>query len=79
MEGAVQTAVLILTCLAATPQEACTRQTAVDVRELLVDNSMQCANAGLFTAASDPLGSAGLFTKIICARPTTREGQNGGE
>jgi len=75
----MQTAVLILTCLAATPQEACTRQTAVDVREVLADNPMQCAMAGLFAAASDPRGSAGLFTKIICARPATREGQNGGE
>lgn len=75
----MQTVVLILTCLAATPQEACTRRTAVDVREVIADNPMQCAMAGLSTAASDPRGSAGLFTKIICARPTLREGRNGGE
>ena len=71
--------VLILTCLAAMPQETCTRQTAVDVREVMADNPMQCAMAGLSTAASDPRGSAGLFTKIICVRPSAKEGRNGGE
>ena len=75
----MQIVVLILTCLAATPQEDCTRQTAIDVREVVADNPMQCAMAGLSTAASDPRGSAGLFTKIVCGRPAAREGRNGGE
>jgi hypothetical protein len=43
----MQIVVLILTCLASTPQEACTRETAVDVREIVADNPMQCAMAGL--------------------------------
>ncbi len=73
----MQIVVLILTCLATTPQEACTRQTAVDVREVMADSPMQCAMAGLSTAASDPRGAAGLFTKIICERPAAKEGRNG--
>jgi hypothetical protein len=75
----MQIVVLILTCLVSTPQEACTRRTAVDVREIVADSPMQCAMAGLSIAASDPRGSAGLFTKIVCGRPAVKEGRNGGE
>lgn len=71
--------VYVLTCLASTPQEGCTRETAVDVREVRADSQMQCAMAGLSTAASDPRGSAGLFTKIICGRAASGEDRNGGE
>lgn len=65
--------VLVLTCLASTPQEDCTRQTAIDVRELMADSVMQCAMAGMTTAASDPRGSDGLWTKIVCGRPGKEE------
>ncbi len=70
--------VLILTYLAAMPQEACTRATAIDVREVKAAPTA-CAMAGLATAASDPRGAAGMFTKIVCERPEQREGQNGGK
>ncbi|VFU10272.1 hypothetical protein [Methylocella tundrae] len=65
--------VLILTCLATTPQEDCTRQTAIDVREVVAGSLMECAMAGLTTAASDPRGQDGLWTKIICGRPAKEE------
>ncbi len=70
--------VLILTCLAAMPQNACTRATAVDVQEVKAAPTA-CAMAGLATAASDPRSVAGMFTKIVCERPLKRESQNGGE
>jgi len=69
----MQIVVLILTCLASTPQEDCTRQTAIDIREVEAP-ATACAMAGLVTAASDPRGDLGLFTKIICGRPGRREG-----
>ena len=64
----MQIVVLILTCLASTPQEDCTRQTAIDIREVRAP-ATTCAMAGLATAASDPRSGIGLFTKIICGRP----------
>ncbi|VFU07962.1 hypothetical protein [Methylocella tundrae] len=62
--------VLVLTCLASTPQEECTKKTAIDFREIAADSIMQCAMAGMTIAASDPRGNEGLRTKIVCGRPT---------
>lgn len=71
--------VLVLTCLASTPQEECTKATALDVREVVAGSVMECAMAGLATAASDPRGAEGLRTKIICKRPSREErAANGG-
>ena len=68
--------VLILTCLASTPLEQCSRRTAIDVREVAAPPTA-CAMAGLATAASDPRGSAGLVTKIVCGGPAPGEGRDG--
>lgn len=73
----MQIAVLILTCLASTPQEDCTRQTAIDVREVHAP-ATACAMAGLTTAAGDPRAASGLFTKIICPRPVGEKGESHG-
>ncbi|ACK51976.1 hypothetical protein Msil_3066 [Methylocella silvestris BL2] len=64
--------VLILTCLASAPQEACTRETALDVREVMA-SAGECAMAGMATAAADPRGGDGLRVKIICGRPAREE------
>ncbi|PNG25519.1 hypothetical protein [Methylocella silvestris] len=70
--------VLILTCLASTPQEACTRETALDVREVTASPG-ECGMAGLATAAADPRGGDGLRLKIVCGRPVREErASNGG-
>ena len=77
----MQNIVLILSCLAGTPEDACTRQTAVDVREVTVPNMMpmECAMAGLSTGASDPRGEDGLYTKIVCGGGPRRPGMHVGE
>ncbi len=70
--------VLVLTCLAATPQEDCNKATALDWREVSATQG-ECAMAGLTTAAGDPRGHEGLRTKIICGRPSREErATNGG-
>ncbi len=70
--------VLILTCLASTPQEDCTKKTALDWREVKASMG-ECAMAGLTTAAADPRRSEGLRTKIVCGRPLREErAANGG-
>jgi hypothetical protein len=78
MEDAMQIVVLILTCLASTPQEDCTRQKAIDIREVRAP-ATACALAGLATAASDPRRGIGLFTKIICGRPGQGEAGKHGD
>ncbi len=71
--------VLILTCLVSMPRDECTRDTAVDVREVEADSVMQCAMAGISTAAADPRSSEGLWTKISCGHATIEErAANGG-
>lgn len=64
--------VLILTCLASTPQENCTRETALDIRETRAAPG-ECAMAGMTTAARDPRGIEGMRVKIICGRVIQQE------
>jgi hypothetical protein len=64
--------VLILTCLAATPEENCSKATALEWREVMATPG-ECGMAGMSTAASDPRGNEGLRTKIVCGRPMSKE------
>ena len=59
--------VLILYCLASTAPDDCTRKTAIDKREFLA-MPIECAMAGLSTAASEARGEPGeIYPKVICA------------
>ena len=66
-------AAVLLVCLASTPREGCTEETAADVRSIVVDNELGCT-AGwqelIARAPSEELRSfdAPVYLKTVCRR-----------
>lgn len=68
-------AAVVLVCLAATPRDACTEATAVDMRSVVVDSELGCANGWQeLVAREDPGRRAdpGYYLKTLCRRVRPR-------
>jgi hypothetical protein len=64
-------AAILLVCLASTPREECTEDTAVDVRSIPVDNELGCTAGWQELIARGPgdlREGAPVYLKTLCRR-----------
>ncbi len=64
-------AAVLLVCLADTPREACTEDTAADVRSIAVQNELGCAVGWqelIARSAPEERAGEGAYLKTVCRR-----------